>query len=633
MNPISLEQHIFARHAEIEGAIVAGSRRFQAALLLELAGQEQDDKNNRAEVIEKIWPPIEEANRACPAHARIMRSHILFTLPQRPMSRSSKGTIQRAATLKEYAKELNTLYEAADIAPFSNGTSVRASLRDMDGVISYLKVSVLDITGRRMADDDNFFVQGMDSLQALILARALKSAFNKPDVTTSMIYRSPTMVLLAKALRDRARTYEALDLSDQPDRHEIINTMIEKYIDYVDHIPLAHRTPTNEDARIVLLTGSTGVLGSYLLQTLLASHVAHMCCFDRGIDGHSRQTEKSGKLGLTTKFTRDRVTFIDGDLSKAQLGLEPKLYSDLMKSVTEIIHNAWPVSFNHPLSTFEPQIEGVVNLVRFASSAQHSPSFLYVSSISAVSSLRTIAIPEESVHDPFAPAQMGYGESKYVAEQILDHATKKLHLKTKIARVGQIAGPLRSSGEWNRNEWFPSLVRSSLHLGIVPGSLGPDLDRIDWIPIDSPSQVIIELMWTKEQGIQALDGHAEVYNLLNLHPVKWGDLQPTVVATLSSIRIEKGEGPATTSNLASWLQTCQEKMETQRGVTKVDDKDVETLLELNPAFKLLEFYETASSQPPSSWETQKAQHVSKVLRELEGIKEEWLVKWMKSWLG
>jgi thioester reductase-like protein len=35
---------------------------------------------------------------------------------------------------------------------------------------------------------------------------------------------------------------------------------------------------------------------------------------------------------------------------------------------------------------------------------------------------------------------MGYGESKYLAERILEYAAQKLNLKTGIARVGQIAG-------------------------------------------------------------------------------------------------------------------------------------------------------------------------------------------------
>ncbi|KAL4982177.1 hypothetical protein BDW68DRAFT_182807 [Aspergillus falconensis] len=59
----------------------------------------------------------------------------------------------------------------------------------------------------------------------------------------------------------------------------------------------------------------------------------------------------------------------------------------------------------------------------------------------------------------------GYGTSKYVAEHILAHATspQTRNLRTAFARVGQIAGAANAPGLWNKTEWFPSLVLSSLH--------------------------------------------------------------------------------------------------------------------------------------------------------------------------
>ncbi|KAL5050945.1 hypothetical protein BDW71DRAFT_171957 [Aspergillus fruticulosus] len=80
----------------------------------------------------------------------------------------------------------------------------------------------------------------------------------------------------------------------------------------------------------------------------------------------------------------------------------------------------------------------------------------------------------------------GYGTSKYVAEHILAHATspQTRNLRTAFARVGQIAGAANAPGLWNKTEWFPSLVLSSLHVGVVPDSMGPTLERVDWAPVD-----------------------------------------------------------------------------------------------------------------------------------------------------
>ena len=638
VNPVDLEQYIFSRNPEVSGVLVAGSQRFQAALLIELVENDQKSLSHRAEIIDKMWTSIEEANQTCPAHARIVRSHILFTLPQRPMSRSSKGTIQRAATLAAYAEELDDLYQAADNVLSSTGAGACIDARDTVAVSSYLKRAILNISGWKMTDDDNFFARGMDSLQALLLVRDMKHNFNEPSLTTSIVYANPSIAELSVALQYGQIGNKATSSLHDLNRRQSIETMIAEYQRLVDQLAPGDHVSTGDRA-IIMLTGSTGILGAYLLHDLLASRVDHVYCMNRTVDAHSRQIERCRKLGLTIDFPKDRVTFITTDLSQAKLDLEPESYRTLQSSVTCIVHNAWAVNFNHPLSSFEPQIKGVFNLVKLAASASHSPKILYVSSVSAVSSLPSATVPEEIIQDSLASAEMGYGESKYVAERILGYAARKLSLRIDIARVGQIAGPILSAGEWNMNEWFPSLVRSSLYLGTIPTSLGPSQDRVDWIPIDVLAQIMMELIGLSGEApegpsnMRRSRGHISVFNLLNLHPVEWKSLLPKVVATLSSTSVRNGGNPVETDNLNHWLRTSREKMEEQMGAVQSDDKDVELLLKLNPAFKLLTFYEKASMQQAKNWDTRKAESVSAALRGLDGIRGEWVEKWMKSWLA
>ncbi|GAB1204677.1 hypothetical protein APSETT445_003340 [Aspergillus pseudonomiae] len=94
-------------------SLVAGSQRFQASLLVEVNGKDLS-VGERAAMIEKIWPSIGQANEVCPAHARVAKTHILFTPSNKPMLRAGKGTIQRAGTLAQYTPELDTLYIDAD---------------------------------------------------------------------------------------------------------------------------------------------------------------------------------------------------------------------------------------------------------------------------------------------------------------------------------------------------------------------------------------------------------------------------------------------------------------------------------------------------------------------------------------
>jgi hypothetical protein len=54
-------------------------------------------------------PVIEEANRLAPAFSRIFKEMILITSTEKPLARTGKGTVMRAAALKLYDAEIEAL--------------------------------------------------------------------------------------------------------------------------------------------------------------------------------------------------------------------------------------------------------------------------------------------------------------------------------------------------------------------------------------------------------------------------------------------------------------------------------------------------------------------------------------------
>lgn len=628
INPVSIEQNILSRCNEISGVLVAGLERFQPSLLVDMIGRQRVTAFNKAEDIGVIWRFIDEVNRSLPAYARIARSHVILTDPNRPLLRSSRGTILRAAALAEYAKEIDALYTGTKGVSVNGKSTSLVTHRGTSALIDYVTKSVLKVTKRSFNDDENFFAGGMDSLQVLLLVRDLRTSLEIPGIAMGAIYRNPSISSLASNIQQIAAGRE-IDTSDHKGlRRGRINTLLREYKLLVDAIipstgvdePNGNGN-TSTSQKVVLLTASTGALGSYLLERLLAtSDIVHIYCSYAADGGHKAQ---GGGQILTDGFPTDRVTFLPVDYTKPDFGLEREAYSSLQKQVNYIIHNAWPINLNIPLSSFLPCLQGLVNLISFAASSHYHPSLLFISSTTAVSTLGGSKIPEELIYDSTVPTATGYGESKYIAERILHYSARKLSVKSHIARVGQIAGPIHGKGEWDKDEWLPSLVRSSRYIGAVPESLGPCLDSVDWIPVDALAEILIDVIGSTELE-NGIDSGAVVYNILNPHPVKWGTLLPTISQGFLSAET------ISTVPLQSWI--VQVKEDTDK-IDAAKDNELGALLKSNPALKLVRFYEDASRQEGIGWAMENAMNASQALRDLEGIKRVWMKKWMKGWLA
>ncbi|GBE89184.1 hypothetical protein SCP_1501920 [Sparassis crispa] len=130
---------------------------------------------------------------------------------------------------------------------------------------------------------------------------------------------------------------------------------------------------------VVLVTGTTGNLGAYILAELIVNpHIARVYTHNRGI------------------ADRQRAAF-EGSHLPAKLLADPKL----------------------------PHVSAAVQLAGLAPGAR----FLFTSSVSIAQAWRPSggrgSIPESSLKDPsFALGHLGYGMSKFVVEEVLSNASK-----------------------------------------------------------------------------------------------------------------------------------------------------------------------------------------------------------------
>ncbi|KAI1212601.1 putative NRPS-like enzyme [Annulohypoxylon truncatum] len=627
-NPVTMEQHIVAQNPELSGVLVIGAQRFQAALLIEPVSQEAPlTTAGQAALIERIWPSVEEANKAAPAHARIEKTMILVTAADRPLIRAGKGTIQRSASLAQYVADIDKLYDDIDVVPDDEGVDGSLKEDSFDAVKARIWENISAIMDWPDIDDStSFFDRGMDSLQALRLTRALRRALHCPHIALSTVYQNPTIAQLTSAL---------LEQNEGPDERDMMEPLLATYRGLIHQIPAPKSLAPNTDKDAnVILTGSTGALGTYILAALLnRPGIGHIFCLNRGQNGgRSVQTNRFAGAGLATENLSERVTFIQADLAHPSLGLDKSTYESLRSRIGLIIHNAWPVNFNLSLVAFRPQLAGLVNL--FALSAAAAPRtmrFFFISSVGAVSARPADAgpAPEAVLEDFDAPIANGYSRSKFLSELLCDAAARHLRVPVTIARVGQVAGAVRGPGVWNRSEWFPSLVVSSLGFGCLPDSLGPQFSEVDWVPTDLLADVVVDL--ANPRALEGAGGcgtaGATVFNLRNPNTASWDKLVPAIMAVVHD-RLGRNIEVVSSS---VWLRRLQE------AAADGESNDLMSTATSNPAIKLVSFYSNdlwadkgVGSKPMS---VERALGASSTLRDISSVGVDWMRKWVNEWIS
>ncbi len=604
LNPVTMEQVIMS-HPEVRAALVVGQARFQTALLIEPSKPDMSEEE-KGKLIESIWPLIEKANSEYPAHARLSKSLILFTTPAKPMSRAGKGTVQRAITISQYAKEIEALYTGSG----NDEESLDLNTQDIHSLSSSIRSMIEHSTKlESLSDEDDFFTHGMDSLQVLQVVRKLRTSLIKNgtdvNITTSTIYLHPTVAKLSKAVMQLVHPSLTGGVTAEDD----ISQMRESLRKWSSDLPGQNK----QSSLTVILTGSTGSLGSYLLDALLAEpKVAKIYCLNRSDDGAQRQIQSHSSRGLTTSWAPERVSFLQTDMSKPLFGLPDPTYDELLHHVTHIIHNAWAVDFNLALSSFEDtHIRGVRQFIDFCVHSENRAHIFFTSSISTVmnwSANHSGAVPEQ-IFDDFSVAQpMGYAESKHISERLLAIAGEFSNLPSAVCRVGQVAGPVGSEkGMWNRQEWFPSIVASSAYLGLLPESLMAM--GTEWIPVDVLAKVIVELLDSTDNGGDI----TRVYHTLNPYSAEWRHLIPTVKERLG----------ANTKVVPynQWVDALEQS------AAKTED------VGRNPAIKLLDFFKGLEQHAGKSMllETKETIKASKTLKGLGPVSPEWMDIWMRQW--
>lgn len=491
-NPINMEKHV-EEHPSVHRALVLGQARFQSSLLIEPKWEMWDNQQTKEGFIESIWPYVEEGNKHLPTHGQVMQSHICVATREKPFKLTPKGSIQRKTTLSKYTEEIDEIY--------TRGESLDGRKLPENPSLEQITTFILEIVKEAMPDfavstTSDLFSAGLDSLQTLRLATMLQGAIGQLDdtrrsfVTAAKLYNTPTIAKIADFVYDVI--YDDMVSKDMAadidaDLDSKLDGLIDKYT--ADLPPFIDDIVQPPSKHTVILTGSTGFLGTYILDRLLRDpRVACVYCLNRSADALARAKEsfQQKELSFPTEM-KSRLIFWQANFGENRFGLDEKQYTEVRQNVDIIIHNAWKVDFNHSLESFEQtHIAGVRRLVDFSHDSPRHPHLAFISSVSTIGRFHSkhgASCPEASLPNTEVVVPSGYGLSKFVAERILDLSSQKCGIPTTIIRVGQIGGPSYGPGYWNKQDWVPIVLKSSKELATIPDSLS--YMPIDWVPVVS----------------------------------------------------------------------------------------------------------------------------------------------------
>ncbi|KAI4603487.1 putative NRPS-like protein biosynthetic cluster [Pestalotiopsis sp. 9143b] len=623
LNPVTIEE-IISDHPQVQGAVVVGTNKFQPALIVEPTAYPKNADEEK-KFIDSIWPLVVNANKETVAHGQIGRQFIMLTQPEKPFPRAGKGTIQRAGAVKLYKDEIDEFYER--VGQVSAAEAPRLDVGSEEALVSSIeKLFETHLQSPHLEPDTDFFSAGIDSMQVINASRLLRAGLEAAgfhtdgtSLATRVIYGNPTPRRLAQYLMATLISGNGKDSANEDiEQQRVMKQLHDKYTRHLQ-AGKPGRAEASDDNQVVLLTGSTGMLGSYLLDQMSRDpKVKKVVCLNRAEDGGVKQQARAMKeRGLDETYGGGKAEFHHVDISRSDFGLPRDVYQRLLAEADRFIHNAWPVNFNITVETFEPHLRGVRHVADFATRADKRVAVVFISSIGTADRWDASRgpVPERRI-DEVDLASGGYGRSKMVGAFILEDAAKVGDFPAANIRVGQIAGPEAEAGAWNRQEWFPSIVASSLHLKALPRDLGI-MNQVDWTPVERIAGLVLEVLGVAQQNRpEDISGY---YHGVNPSHTTWPELAPAVQEFYGKDRLPE------LVSFKEWVGRLEK--------TQAEDM---SSMDSNPGIKLLDSYQgmaqaAEAGHAPVTFAMERTTKQSPSMRSAKAVSPELLKHWCKQW--
>lgn len=571
-NPVPIELDVRGNSPLVAECIVFGDQRPNAgALLLPSEAGAELSKDPKA-FIDAVWPVIEDANSRAPSHSRILPEMVDVLPYGTEIPVATKMSILRPACYAKFKDVIDGVFER-----FERGTGVvKRTITDKGDMEVFLTEAIAATLGDAsgLTPDTDLFAFGINSLQATRIRNDVQKKLELGGATLgqNIVYEYPSI----SALADHVLAVGSGEATTT-DSSRLMLEMVDKWSAKVDEF-----VPKLKSQGRVVLTGATGSLGAHILDQLTRrDDVEQFICLVRAKNHAEARDRVLASLAQRKRtINESKLTAYAADVNAPNLGLTAAEYTSLNPGI--VIHNAWPVNFVLSLPSFDPHVGGAVNLLNLA---QHTGAdFLFSSSVSTTT--KGSSVPEEFSTDP-ASAAMGYGQSKWVVEKIIERT------RGTVLRIGQLVGDSQH-GIWNESEAWPLLFKSVEEIHALP-ELG---EVMNWLPVDVAAAAIVDVAEGTKGG---------VYHIVNPNGTHWD----TILDGLGDAGVK-----FECISIADWLH----RLEGSRGG------------DVNPTVKLLGYFQARLGKGREVvFDVTKSSSISKAISNCQAVDQTIVAKWVTSW--
>lgn len=386
----------------------------------------------------------------------------------------------------------------------SGSTNVIPLENEFEYAIAAVWADMLKIDMSCIGRESSFFDLGGNSL---LLINMLNNINRLSDVkiTVSQFISTPTIARIVSVLNNDAQ----LSIDNQ----NFVQRLKSDIVLDEEIRPAPSQSGQSNVFANVLLTGATGFIGAHLLAELMNNTHANIYCLVRAEDKLSlieRIVSKLKAYRLSDCIDLSRLSVIQGDISKPNLGLSIEDHNYLKNTIDTIFHVGAHVHHIYDYQTlYNANVNSVVELLRMSTEGTQK-SFHFISTLASqyISPIEYLAKPELDEFSLYLNKN-GYLVSKWVSEQLVVEANSR-GIQAHIYRPGNVIAGANGVYEPYDNH---TLLRLKGMLQMKCAYFDPN-ESLEMMPVDALANAILSLA----KAPFAID-----YNLQNANSILWRD--------------------------------------------------------------------------------------------------------------